>query len=122
MKSRQDSMQRSSSRMAFVSADSDANIVFWDRTAEVLFGYSAPELTGMPIAQVVPERLRGGLLRDLRVLRHSHIAAKKIRTIGLRKDGTEFPLSLEIAIWPRKEGPFITAILHDMTEGQERFS
>jgi hypothetical protein len=36
--------------------------------------------------------------------------------VGLRKDSSEFPIELSLAIWKTNEGTFFTGIVRDITE------
>jgi PAS domain S-box-containing protein len=89
-----------SSGDAIISKDLDEIVTSWNKGAERLFGYSADEIIGKPIAVLVPpdrhdeelgiiERLRQGK----RVLRYE--------TVYFRKDGTALDVSL--AVWPIKD-------------------
>jgi two-component system, chemotaxis family, CheB/CheR fusion protein len=106
-----------SSGDAIISKDLDEIVTSWNKEAERLFGFSADEIIGKPMAVLVPpdrhkeelgiiERLRQGE----RVLRY--------QTVYLRKDGTALHVSL--AVWPIKDetGNVIGAskIARDITE------
>jgi diguanylate cyclase (GGDEF)-like protein/PAS domain S-box-containing protein len=104
---------------AIISADSRGKIVFWNNAAETLFGYSADEAVGKPLALIMPERSRGAHRKGLkRVVStgESNIIGKTVEMTGLRKGGSEFPIELSLANWKTKEGIFFTGIVRDITE------
>lgn len=43
---------------ATISIDTQGKIVFWNRVAETIFGYSANEMIGNPVTLIMPERFR----------------------------------------------------------------
>ncbi len=104
---------------AIISADSQGNIVFWNKSAETIFAYLADEMIGKPISLIMPERFRGAHQRGMQRMittGEKHILGKTVEMVGLRKDGSEFPVELSLAAWETKEGSFFTAIIRDITE------
>lgn len=107
-----------SSNDAIVSIDIMGNVVFWNRKAEELFGYSDKEMAGQPLTRIIPERfrvdheegagqayLKGGALSE----------GKTLEITGLRKNGEEFPLELSIYPWRTKKGPYYTGAMRDIS-------
>ena len=104
---------------AIVSIDSRGEIVFWSLGAETAFGYSFDEAIGKPITLVMPERFHKAHRRGMdRVLStgKSDIIGKRVEVVGLRKDGSEFPIELSLALWKAKDETFFTAIMRDITD------
>lgn len=104
---------------AIISADSHGNIVYFNRAGELLFGYAASEICGQPLTLLMPSRFqethRRGFQRFL-TTREPHVIGKTVELAGKRKDGTEFPLQLSLAVWATSEGTFFTGILSDISE------
>lgn len=87
---------------AIITADSGGNVVFWNRGAEGIFGYSAEEIVGKPLTVIMPtefhEAHREGLARVVSS-GEGKLLGKTVEMTGLRKDGTEFPVELSLARW-----------------------
>ena len=84
-----------------------------------LFGYDPGDLVGERVEALVPERLRGGHESHRRSYGTSPTTRPMgmgLELLGLRKDGTEFPL--EISLSPVRSGrqTFTIAVVRDSTE------
>jgi PAS domain S-box-containing protein len=104
---------------AIILSDENAKVLFWNRAAEVIFGYSESEIIGAPIEVLMPEhyreRHRAGFER-FRVTGRSQMIGTTVELEGLRKNGTAFPLELSLASWTSGNGIMLTAIIRDITE------
>ncbi|WP_447599396.1 PAS domain S-box protein [Nitrospira sp. Nam80] len=104
---------------AIILMDTQGNVTFWNKGAERSFGYTAEEMIGRPVARIVPERFREAHQRGVkRVAAAGRLTmqASMFELIGLRKDGTEFPLEFSLSAWTAKSRLFITGITRDITE------
>jgi len=79
---------------ATISIDTQGRIVFWNRVAETIFGYSANEMIGKPVTLIMPERFRDNHQRKLGGWLSSPPPPfeKTFEMVGLKRDGKEFPL------------------------------
>ena len=90
-----------SSNDAILGTDRDGRILTWNPAAQVIYGYALHEIEGEPLTSLVPdevqEKLRGLLdqARQGRTVGH-------FETVGLRKDGRRFSVSLGVS--PRRDG------------------
>jgi PAS domain S-box-containing protein len=104
---------------AIVSADTRGNITYFNRSAELIFRYSAAEVQGKPLTLLMPERFhdahRRGLERFLST-GESRVIGKRVEMAGRRKDGSEFPLELALASWRASGGVFFTGMICDISE------
>jgi two-component system, cell cycle sensor histidine kinase and response regulator CckA len=102
-----------------VTADSRGNIDFFNRAAERLFGYASEEVIGKNVTMFIPERYRNahktGLERFLKT-GEPLVVGRTVELEALKKDGTEFPISLSMGRWEAGEEPMFTAIIRDITE------
>jgi PAS domain S-box-containing protein len=110
---------------AIITMDILGRIVFWNRAAEKLFGYSAQEAIGQPLALTTPESLRELVQEEfLRVVSMGDIQTNVLAPANerrqLRKDGSEFPAEVSLSTYQTKDGRFVTSIVHDITERKQK--
>lgn len=104
---------------AIICADRQGCILFWNKAAERLFGYSERDVLGQPLLIIMPARFREAHQERLtRYERTGEVAVidRTIEVEGLRKDGKEFPIELSIGTWDTKEGQCYSAIVRDITD------
>lgn len=107
---------------AVVSAGTDGRVISWNPAAEALFGYTDAEAVGMPITNLAPLRLREAHESGFR--RHVENAteqpfARTIQVDCLRKDGTEVPVEVSVAVGWRAKDQVVTAVIRDMSQQHE---
>jgi PAS domain S-box-containing protein len=101
-----------------VMIDVEGSIVVVNPQAESLFGYTRTELLGNSLEILLPERFRGGHAAHRR-----HFAATpSMRQMGAgrdltarRKDGSEFPVEIELSPVPGDEHGLVLAAVTDIT-------
>jgi len=105
-----------------VDTDSKGRIISWNKAAETLFGYHASEAVGKPFSMIVPEGFLqahvDGLMRAVSSEGQGYVRAS-VEGVGLRKDGSEFPMELSIGAWRAGEETFFTAVLSDATSRKQ---
>ncbi|HKP51356.1 MAG TPA: diguanylate cyclase [Chloroflexia bacterium] len=106
---------------AIIATDSEGNLISWNRGAERMFGYTEEEALGKPSAILTPERHRAALNKGIEQLNGpdgANLIGRTVEMLGIRKDGTEFPLELSLSTWKTGEDtpPFYSAIMRDVTE------
>lgn len=107
---------------AIVLADHRGRIISWNAAARRLFGYSMEEVEGKPLTILMPARYREAHQRGIERLRStgdSRMIGKTIELYGLKKDGSEFPLELSLAMWKTKDANFYSGIIRDITERKQ---
>ena len=90
--------------------------------AERLFGYSADEVLGKNVKMLMPQPYRHD--HDAYIDRYLATGERKIIGIGRvvvgeRKDGSTFPLELNVGEVRTSNEPFFTGFLRDLTERQQ---
>jgi PAS domain S-box-containing protein len=104
---------------AIISVNGLGEIIFWNQSAETVFGYSSEEVINKSLTVIIPERFheahKNGMSRVTQTGK-SKLAGKTIEMVGRKKDGREFPLELSLASWEGGEGVFFTGIIRDITE------
>ncbi len=104
---------------AIILANSDGNVISWNRGAQTIFGHEEKEVLGKSLTILMPERYRAAHLRGLERVRstgESSYLGKISELHGLRKDGSEFPLELSRAAWKAGDEMFYGGIIRDITE------
>jgi PAS domain S-box-containing protein len=109
-----------SSDDAIISKTLDGTIVTWNAGAERLYGYSAAEVRGRPIAILIPPDRPGELPAILERIRRGD-RVDHFETVRVRKDGQPIDVSLTVSPIKNAAGQIIgaSAIARDIT-GQKR--
>lgn len=103
---------------AIISTDRDGKIVFWNRTAEVMFGFPSEEVINGSLERIIPASLRRAHRQGMERIRNggtSLLAGKTVELKGLRKGHAEFPIELSLSSWEQNAGVFFTGIIRDIT-------
>jgi PAS domain S-box-containing protein len=105
-----------SSDDAIVSKTLDGIITSWNRAAENLFGYSADEIIGRPIATLAPPDRKNEMSAILERIRRGE-KVDHFETIRRRKDGSLVDISLTVSPIRDEKGRIIGAskIARDVT-------
>mgnify|MGYP001765417013 CR=1 FL=1 len=111
----------SSAMDAIVSVDEDQRVVLFNTAAERVFGLSAAEALGRPLAGFIPERFRDRHDASFRRFAVDPDARRDTpdagaRTFfGLRADGTEFPFEASVSRVEIDGKPLFNIVLRDIT-------
>lgn len=105
---------------AIVSIDHNHRIVLFNRSAEVLFGYSREEILGQGIEILIPEASRAHHRTHVDRFASSPIQSRQMeertRVYGLRRDGSRVPLQIAISKVNNGGLAEFTAIVRDISE------
>jgi two-component system, NarL family, sensor histidine kinase UhpB len=111
-------------REAIITISEDQRIVMINPAAQRMFGLTASEVLGTDLGRLIPQRYRHRHPMLVRAFDHSGTAERPMgersEVIGLRADGTEFPIEATISrldvidgMGPRR---FFTALIRDLSE------
>ena len=103
-----------------VTIDDRGRVLEFNAAAERVFGYGADEVVGREMAElIVPpalrEQHRHGFARYLETGKPT-LLDRRIEIVGMRKDGTEFPVELTITRIRLPGLPIFTGFLRDITD------
>jgi PAS domain S-box-containing protein len=105
---------------AIVTIDSERRVVVFNPAAQNMFGYSEEQIRGKSLDLLIPERFRSAHERNVAAFSGSGVNARmkdtRMDIIGLRADGTEFPIESTIAQVRIDGKTMFTAILRDIGE------
>jgi diguanylate cyclase (GGDEF)-like protein/PAS domain S-box-containing protein len=104
---------------AIVTITPDGIVRWFNRGAERIFGHRAEEVIGQPVTLLMPERYRehcvAGLHRYLRT-GEARVVGGTTELVGLRKDGSEFPMEMTLAETLEEGERLFTGVIRDVTE------
>jgi PAS domain S-box-containing protein len=104
---------------AVVVTDGQGRIVLVNDQAERLFGYERDELLGRPASQLVPTQLRprlAGLWEDVLAGPAGRPAGGGRGLVSSRRDGSRFPMEIDLNVLPTPAGPVVSVAVQDISE------
>ncbi|MHB2155606.1 PAS domain S-box protein [Calditrichota bacterium GD2] len=104
---------------AIILIDIHGRINLVNSKTEQLFGYSRDELLLKPADTLLPFSLRGkdNILNQSRFRHLEDIrATKSVELTGMRKDGVEFPIEIQLTPVEMLDGPFVMGVISDLSE------
>jgi PAS domain S-box-containing protein len=102
-----------------VTIDEDSVILFANRAAEKIFGYTAAEMLGNPLTMLMPAPLRPAHRASIRRYLESgrkSVAWDRVEFPGRHKSGREVPLELSFGEFRRDGKHLFIGIVRDVTE------
>ena len=105
---------------AIISTDADMRIALYNQSAENIFGFTAREALGQSINILIPGHFHAAHARHVAEFSESakqslHMS-KPRHVSGLRKDGTEFPMSASVSRLDLGGEKVFTIICSDITQ------
>jgi len=109
---------------ALVITDKNGGITITNNLCQLMFGYSQDELLGQSVEILIPDRFRKTHIHH----RQHYYQSPQIRPMGLgtnmelvgvRKDGTEFPVEIGLNLLESEAGISVIAAIRDITERKQ---
>jgi PAS domain S-box-containing protein len=105
------------SRDAILGLNHKGTIIFWNKGAEQVFGYSSADIVGQPVTNLISEKHRGEHTLVLKAfLTGNRGVTGVIEGEALRKDGSTFPLELSLSIQQQNGKFWGLAVGRNITE------
>lgn len=104
---------------AIISINQQDKIIFWNKAAEKIFGYTAAQALGLDSDLLIPERFRNPNKQTFRQLIEKVPAGSRAETNslkGLHQSGREIPMEWAISTVTVGGQKIHTAIIRDITE------
>lgn len=105
---------------AIIAVDSNQRVVLFNAAAEKMFGCNVAEAMGNSLDRFIPQRLRAGHRAHVGRFADTGETSRRmgVRSVllGLRTDGTEFPIEASISQVLIGGQKLLTVILHDITQ------
>jgi len=105
---------------AIISVDDQQQILLFNPAAEQIFGYPASKIVGQSVECLMPERFRQKHAEHFHGFgqneRHSRKITSRDALMGVRSDGSEFPIEASISRSIVGGDPIYTMILRDISE------
>jgi PAS domain S-box-containing protein len=104
-----------------MTVDEQGYIDTFNRAAERLFGYGAEEVLGKHVSMLIPpagQRRDGDFLASDAPARGKEAFRTRQEVLGVRKDGSTFPVQLFIGEMRLGDHIFFTEIVHDISEAK----
>lgn len=104
-----------------ITMDAQGKVGSFNKAACAIFGYSAQEAIGNNVSMLMPESIK---LQHDAYLQHfvgtgeERIVGIPTEVVGLRKDGSSFPMSLAVSTIARDYQTTIIGIIRDLTQHQ----
>ena len=111
-----------STNEGFVTIDEDHRVIFFNKAAEKIFGYSREEVLGRDLATIMAPTCA----RDHKGAVERYLKTGKGRTIGherellaTRKNGEQFPAEISFSVTVLNGRHFFTGLVRDLTETKQ---
>lgn len=105
---------------AIISVNDTQRIVLFNKAAEKMFGYTAKEVLGQSLAQLIPTRYRSAHDQHIRRFDQTGETTRAMGTLnsvsGIRRNGEEFRIEASISQIEAEGHKYFTVILRDITE------
>ena len=106
---------------AVMGLNHKGTVVFWNKGAEQVFGYSSSDIVGQPVTNLISRKHRG---EQTLMLKSFLTGDRGVTTViegeALRKDGSTFPLELSLSIQQQDSKFWGFAVGRDITERKNR--
>jgi PAS domain S-box-containing protein len=107
---------------AMIIVDQQGQITLVNSRTEAVFGYDRVDMIGRPIEMLIPERFHKRHI----VHRNAYITEPRVQSMGiglelyaLRKDGSQFPVEVNLSPIETAEGVLIASTIRNITERKQ---
>jgi diguanylate cyclase (GGDEF)-like protein/PAS domain S-box-containing protein len=106
---------------AVIAVDAEQKLVLFNHAAEQMFGREREAFLGRPLDELLPPQFRKGHAGKVKAFRDRgerarYMGDRNSHIVGMRADGTEILLGATILTVECEQGPYMVAILRDISE------
>ncbi|NYB52250.1 MAG: PAS domain S-box protein [Methanobacteriaceae archaeon] len=104
---------------AIITIDSKGNVVYWNKEAQNIFGYSKEEIIGQSITLIMPRRFRKAFkegMMDMVSSNRTKFSMSSPKMRALRKNDDEFPFEYKGSVWESEGERYYTVLVKDITD------
>jgi PAS domain S-box-containing protein len=109
----------SSKNDAIITSDETKRILYWNKGAEYIFGYTSDEAIGQPLTLIIPNELHQRHEKGIERMnqrKKPHVIGKVLELKAIKKNGEEFPIELTLGSWDNDGKRYYSGIIRDITE------
>jgi len=102
--------------------DASGSVLMFNKACETLFGYNAEEVVGQNVKMLMPSPFQeehDRYLNNYQRTKEAKIIGIGREVIGLRKDGTTFPMDLSVGESTQDGEAIFVGVIHDLTERKQ---
>jgi PAS domain S-box-containing protein len=106
---------------AIILLDENFRIIFWNKGAEAIYGYTVAEMLGKETFHLLPERSRQLEKETVKKIRSADAPtaiSKSLQFTGMRKNGEEFFSEVSLSTFQTDGQRYYCGIVRDITERQ----
>ncbi|PHQ56085.1 MAG: hypothetical protein COC16_03905 [Lutibacter sp.] len=107
---------------AIITINSKGLVMSWNKASENIFGFTSSEMKNKKLDKIIPTQFRTkheNRIISIKQGEKEKLSGKTIELVGLRKDGTEFPIELSLTSWKMGDEKCFTGIVRDITDEKE---
>ncbi|MCZ6898796.1 MAG: PAS domain S-box protein [Bacteroidetes bacterium] len=104
---------------AIITSDESKRILFWNKGAEHIFGYTSEEVVNQPITMIIPPQLQEAHKKGMDRMNRGgkpSVIGEVVELTGIKKDGEVIPIELALGTWENDGKIYYSAIIRDITE------
>ncbi len=102
---------------AIIATDEHGYLIYWNRGAAHMFGWSSSEILGTSVSKIIPSiSVLDGSIEGTWVSKNNDIFDHPIELIGLTKNDEKITIELSVAEWMGKNRNYFGAIVRDISE------
>jgi len=107
---------------AVITIDEEHRIVYCNRAAEEMFGYTSSELVGNDVSPLIPEphhSIHRGYVDRYILTREGRVIGKSRECAGRRSNGEDFPAEISYSVSQTAGKLYFTAVIRDISQKKQ---